>query len=77
MTGLLDQMQGFSKKDEAQLRVKLRRCQLPVEKSASVSKLLSGLRRSGPGGLANDGRIWVDGWAWLGYVGVGFLEGLV
>lgn len=43
--GLLDQIQGFSKKDEAQLRVKLRRCQLPVEKSASVSKLLSRLRR--------------------------------
>eukprot|EP00435_Cladocopium_sp_Y103_P047258 s1334_g13.t2 len=43
--GLLDQVQGFAKKDEAQLRAKLRRCQLPVEKTASVSKLLSRLRR--------------------------------
>eukprot|EP00438_Fugacium_kawagutii_P029249 Skav229584 [mRNA] locus=scaffold568:918254:920730:+ [translate_table: standard] len=43
--GLLDQVQGFAQKDEAQLRLKLRRCQLPLEKRPSATKMLSRLRR--------------------------------
>lgn len=43
--GLLDQLKRLEKKDERQLRAELRRRQLPLEQSASKSKLLSRLRR--------------------------------
>eukprot|EP00913_Durusdinium_trenchii_P024802 g23278.t1 len=42
--GLLDQLKRLEKKDERQLRAELRRRQLPLEQSASKSKLLSRLR---------------------------------